>query len=112
MRVLAHAVIAVSALGSADISIFNTEVFPVFNEDLRAFGKLRADSCRELTEHAFKLAKEEGVTVECSRENAALCMLLDFLKSRKSIQMATEGEQNLKLLGRSGSRQRRTYERI
>lgn len=100
MRVVAHAIFAVSALGTADPSILGTQydvphlhrtalitdhtgAVTMVSEDLRPYGHLRASICRELKELAFDLAKEEGVTVDCSQENAASCMLLEFLESRE-----------------------------
>lgn len=47
--------------------------------DLRAFGISRAHMCSLLRKHAVELAKEEDVMVVCSKENAATCILLDYL---------------------------------
>lgn len=47
--------------------------------DLRAFGVKRAGVCSLIRKHAVRLARDEEVTVVCSTENAATCVLLDYL---------------------------------
>ena len=103
MRTHVHSVLAVAALGTEDDSIlrFNgSEVSPLQRPpiimdrggvvspskvDLRPFGVLRSEACRDLKELAVRLGREEGVTTECSRENAASCMLLEYLDSRECV---------------------------
>ncbi|KAL1678168.1 hypothetical protein EV122DRAFT_290533 [Schizophyllum commune] len=93
--VLAHCIIAVTArvsthpmLIGADVtdtqlleflSSGNLMIIPGL--DLRELGRRRDAICRGLHEEARRLAREAGITIYTSEENAASCYLLDFLES-------------------------------
>ncbi|KAL1727415.1 hypothetical protein EV714DRAFT_253939 [Schizophyllum commune] len=95
MRVLAQAIIAVTARASTNplivgadvddaqlvdfLSSGNLMVTPGL--DLRQLGRRRDAICRRLQDEACQAAFETGITMVTSEENAASCYLLDFLES-------------------------------
>ena len=87
-RVLVHAILAVSALYSSDALIIGHPTpapsYPYTEPDLREYGAKREGICNLFRSETLKLAREDGVTTEVSQENAAACLLLDFLEARMS----------------------------
>ena len=101
MRVLAQAIIAVTARASTNplivgadvddaqlvdlLSSGNLMVTPGL--DLRQLGRRRDAICRRLQDEACQAAFETGITMVTSEENAASCYLLDFLESCMSVSL-------------------------
>ncbi|KAI5895866.1 uncharacterized protein SCHCODRAFT_02573899 [Schizophyllum commune H4-8] len=93
--VLAHCIVAVTArvsthpmLIGADVT--DTQLLEFLSSgnlmitpglDLRELGRRRDTICRGLHDEACWLAREAGITIYTSEENAASCYLLDFLES-------------------------------